>query len=149
MTPNKEYPSPPNCCASPSYFYACLTRGGTAVNAASVLLTSSTLMAVVTPPAFWKAQGKLSSPAPSADLSMMNTAPNEPSLGGSEWDADRANRLMLSRASSSMTPNRLRETRCYTEEKLGLVPFSSTVCELVCWCLATPSPSLQDQTVRV
>lgn len=100
-------------------------RDYSTVNAAGVLLTSSTLMAVVTPPAFWKAQGKLSSPAPSADLSMMNTAPNEPSLGGCEWDADRANRLMLSRASSSMTPNR--ETRCYTEGKLGLISCSSTV----------------------
>ncbi|TNN87450.1 hypothetical protein EYF80_002167 [Liparis tanakae] len=33
---------------------------------------------------------------------MMNTAPNEPSRGGSACDADRAIRLMLSRASSSM-----------------------------------------------
>lgn len=67
-------------------------------------LTSSTVVAVVTPPAFWKAQGKLSSPAPSADFSIMNTAPNEPSRGGSAWDEEWASRLMLSRASSSMTP---------------------------------------------
>ena len=69
-------------------------------------LTSSTLTAVVTPPAFSKAQGKLSSPAPSADFNIMNTAPKEPSRGGSAWDADRANRLMLSRASSSMMMSR-------------------------------------------
>lgn len=50
-------------------------------------LTSSTRMAGTAPPALLKAQGKLSSPAPSADLSMMKTAPAEespalPVLGG-------------------------------------------------------------------
>lgn len=50
-------------------------------------LTSSTRMAGTAPPALLNAQGKLSSPAPSADLSMMKTAPAEespalPALGG-------------------------------------------------------------------
>lgn len=70
-------------------------------------LTISTLMALLTPPAFSKAQGKLRSPAPSADLSMMKTAPKEPRRGASVPRAGLYSKLMLrmlSRASSSMLP---------------------------------------------
>lgn len=102
-------------------------------NSSSMLdpvLTSSTLTAVVTPPAFWKAQGKLSSPAPRADFSMMNTAPNEPSRGGSAWDADRASRLMLSRASSSMLQNQHTDSQKHQKlflctQKLAVHVFDS------------------------
>lgn len=58
------------------------------------------------PPALSKAQGKLRSPAPRADFSMMKMAPMEPSRGpatssGGLAEAE-ANRLMLSLANSSM-----------------------------------------------
>lgn len=57
------------------------------------------------PPALSKAQGKLRSPAPRADLSMMKMAPTEPSRGptsrGGLAEAE-ARRLMLSLANSSM-----------------------------------------------
>lgn len=62
-------------------------------------------MALFTPPAFSKAQGKLRSPAPSADFSIMNTAPKDPSRGAGEPRLGLCNILMLrmlSRASSSM-----------------------------------------------
>jgi len=69
--------------------------------------TSSTATALRMPPALSKAQGKLSSPAPRADFSMMKMAPMEPSRG---WVATssrglfeaEASRLMLSLANSSM-----------------------------------------------
>lgn len=71
-------------------------------------LTISTMTALLTPPAFSKAQGKLRSPAPSADFSMMKTAPNEPRRGAASVPrAGLYSRLMLrmlSRASSSMLP---------------------------------------------
>lgn len=70
-------------------------------------LTISTQVALLTPPAFSKAQGKLRSPAPSADFSMMKTAPKEPRRGASVPRAGLYSRLMLrmlSRASSSMLP---------------------------------------------
>lgn len=65
------------------------------------------MTALWTPPALWKAQGKLRSPAPKADLSMMKTAPTEPRRGpavtpsGGLAEAE-ASRLMLSLANSSM-----------------------------------------------
>lgn len=69
--------------------------------------TSSTVTALRMPPALSKAQGKLRSPAPRADFSMMKMAPMEPSRGpaatssGGLAEAE-ASRLMLSRANSSM-----------------------------------------------
>lgn len=44
-------------------------------------LTSSARKAGATPPALWKAHGKLSRPAPSADFRRMKTAPSEDRLG--------------------------------------------------------------------
>lgn len=69
--------------------------------------TSSTVTALRIPPALWKAQGKLRSPAPRADFSIMKMAPMEPSRGsavissGGLAEAE-ASRLMLSLANSSM-----------------------------------------------
>ncbi|TNN64190.1 hypothetical protein EYF80_025558 [Liparis tanakae] len=69
---------------------------------------TSTATALRTPPALSKAQGKFRSPAPSADFSMMKTAPTEPSRGpadtssGGLADEVEASRLMLSLANSSM-----------------------------------------------
>lgn len=69
--------------------------------------TSSTVTALRIPPALSKAQGKLRSPAPRADFSIMKMAPMEPSRGsavissGGLAEAE-ASRLMLSLANSSM-----------------------------------------------
>lgn len=63
------------------------------------------LTALRTPPALWKAQGKFRSPAPSADFSMMKTAPTEPSRGpasSGHLEEAEASRLMLSLANSSI-----------------------------------------------
>lgn len=69
--------------------------------------TSSTVTALRTPPALSKAHGKLRSPAPRADFSMMKMAPMEPSRGPAATSARglaeaEASRLMLSLANSSM-----------------------------------------------
>lgn len=77
-------------------------------------LTISTVMAVFTPPAFWKAHGKFNNPAPRADFNKIKMAPKDPSRGGSAWDADRASRLMLSRASSSMILDQVWLSYCVT-----------------------------------
>lgn len=69
--------------------------------------TSSTVTALRIPPALSKAQGKLRSPAPRADFSIMKMAPMEPRRGsavissGGLAEAE-ASRLMLSLANSSM-----------------------------------------------
>lgn len=73
--------------------------------------TSSTVTALRTPPALPNAQGKLRSPAPRADFSMMKMAPMEPRRGpavaaaaassGGLVEAE-VSRLMLSLANSSM-----------------------------------------------
>lgn len=69
------------------------------------------MTALWTPPALSKAQGKLRSPAPRADFSMMKMAPMEPSRGpavtssGGLAEAE-ASRLMLSLANSSMRHRR-------------------------------------------
>lgn len=84
--------------------------------------TSSTVTALRTPPALSKAQGKLRSPAPRADFSMMKMAPMEPSRGpavtssGGLAEAE-ASRLMLSLANSSMLQpagSSLRDTMTHT-----------------------------------
>lgn len=69
--------------------------------------TSSTVTALRIPPALSKAQGKLRSPAPRADFSMMKMAPMEPSRGSAVTSSGglaeaEASRLMLSLANSSM-----------------------------------------------
>lgn len=65
-------------------------------------LTSSTRTAGAIPPALLKAQGKLSSPAPRADFSIIKTAPAEDRLGAPDSRAGLASKLMLSLANSSM-----------------------------------------------
>lgn len=68
-------------------------------------LTISTLMATFTPPAFSKAHGKFSNPAPSADFNMMKMAPKEPRRGTSDPREGLDSMLMLrilSRANSSI-----------------------------------------------
>lgn len=79
------------------------------------LLTISTATAERIPPAFSKAHGKLRSPAPSADLSMMKIAPKDPSLGPSVSSVGLASKLMLSLANSSML--------CQTCSKLSEKPL--------------------------
>lgn len=69
--------------------------------------TSSTVTALWIPPAFSKAQGKLRSPAPRADLRRIKMAPREPSLGSApirrgDLGETAASRLMLSLSRSSM-----------------------------------------------
>ena len=82
--------------------------------------TISTLTAVFIPPAFSKAHGKLSSPAPRADFSMMKIAPKEPRRGGSECDADLAIRQILSRASSSIFDYTRPTVVCFSSSDAGL-----------------------------
>lgn len=70
------------------------------------LLTSSTRTEAWVPPALLNAQGKLRSPAPSADFNMMNIAAMEDRLGLPHSPPGLASKLMLSLANSSI-PNAL------------------------------------------